>query len=116
MGQVTERVIWMNELKCTSKLVKQILETDPQTRNSDCILYFKVLHVISTRNGIRLQEMTVPDFLLNMKSYGFPGFETVRRARQKIQATYPGLAASKKISEMRMINETEFRVFARGDV
>lgn len=106
----------MNELKCTSKLVKRILETDPRTRNSDCILYFKVLHVVGTQKGIRINEMTVPDFLLNMKSYGFPGFETVRRSRQKIQATYPELSACDKVAGMRMINETEFRQFSRSEV
>ena len=106
----------MNELKCTSNLVKRILETDPQTRNSDCILYFKVLHVVGMQKGIKISELTVPDFLLNMKAYGFPGFETVRRTRQKIQATYPELAACEKIAAMRMINETEYRVYARSEV
>lgn len=87
----------MNELKTTAALVKHILETNPQARNSDSFLYLKVIQ-------------------LNINNIGFTGFETVRRARQKIQAQYPELAANKSVSAARMENEKDFRAFARGDV
>ena len=105
----------MTNLKATSHLVKDILETDPQTRNSDSFLYLKVLENIAEQKDINLQKITVPDFLTSSE-LPFPGFETVRRSRQKIQATYPELAACDKVEEMRMINESEYRQFARDGI
>ena len=106
----------MNDLKTTTKLVKAILEEDKQARNSDSFLYLKVLDHISQEKGIHLDGITVPDFLLSMNVLGFPGFETVRRTRQKIQQHNPELAACDNVKGMRMINETEFRRYARGEV
>ena len=106
----------MNDLNTTTKLVKVILEEDERARNSDSFLYFKVLNACGKRNGIDLYRMSVAAFLLDLDKLNVPGFETVRRTRQKIQATYPELAACDKIAGMRMINETEFRQYARSDV
>ena len=108
----------MNDLKTTTKLVKAILEQDEQSRNSDSRLYLKVLEVIAEQHGYNMKKMSVYHFLeCRASDYPFfPGFETVRRTRQKIQATYPELAACDKVSGMRMINETEFRQYARSEV
>lgn len=102
----------MNELKTTTKLVKAILEENKQARNSDSFLYLKVLEHISKQEGFAISHMTVPYFLENMKHYGFPGFETVRRTRQKIQAMFPELAACDKVADMRAAQEDEFRAYA----
>lgn len=106
----------MNKLKPTTKLVKAILEQDERTRNSDSFLYLKVLEHISLEKGIHLDGITVPDFLLSMKVLGFPPFESVRRSRQKVQQHHPELAACDKVAGMRMIQESEFRSYARGEV
>lgn len=106
----------MNELKTTAALVKHILETKPQTRNSDSLLYLHVIRYEANVLNIDFHNMTVTRFLLCMNIYGFTGFETVRRARQKIQAKYPELAASDSVSAARMENEKDFRAFARGDI
>lgn len=39
----------------------------------------------------------------------FPGFETVRRSRQKVQATYPDLAPSEAVGKRRAKNEVVYR-------
>ena len=104
----------MNELKTTTNIVKAILEENEQTRNSDSFLYLKVLEHISNKEGFAINHMTVPYFLENMKEYGFPGFETVRRTRQKIQAAFPELGACEKVSAMRSENEATFREYARS--
>ena len=106
----------MNDLKNTTALVKAILEQDKQCRNSDSFLYLKVLSVIGKRKGIDIDSMSVPYFLLNLQGTAFPGFETVRRTRQKIQAAYPELAACEAVEGFRMDNEKEFRAYAVGDV
>lgn len=106
----------MNELQTTTKLVKAILEEDKQARNSDSFLYLKVIETIADQKGINLYGISIPVFLVSMKENGFPGFETVRRTRQKVQQHHPELAACDNVKGMRMINETEFRKYSRGDV
>ena len=102
----------MNDLKTTTKLVKAILEEDKQTRNSDSYLYLKVLDHIAHRDGIFLAGMPVPYFLENMHTLGFPPFESVRRTRQKIQASFPELAACDEVEAMRAAQEYEYRAYA----
>lgn len=106
----------MNELKTTTKLVKAILEEDKQARNSDSFLYLKVLEHIADQKNIFIDAMPVPHFLMNMSAMGFSAFETVRRTRQKVQQHHPELAACDKVAGMRMIQESEFRSYARGEV
>ena len=101
------------ELYTTTKLVKQILEQDKRARNSDSFLYFRVLGVLGQAREIDINSMSVPTFLLNMAEYGFPCFETVRRTRQKIQQCNPELAANSNVEAQRIINEEEYRDYAR---
>ena len=106
----------MNDLNTISGLVKHILEQNKQARSSDSILYLKVLEHQSHEKGIDLRLLSVPVFLTEMKEQGFAAFETVRRARQKIQATYPELAACEVVEGFRAEKEKEFRAYAVGDV
>lgn len=106
----------MQSIKKTSEVVKAILQKDKQARSSDSYLYLKVITHTAEQIGVNLHGLSVPMFLLYGSDMGFVGFETVRRTRQKIQATYPELAASEAVEGFRMENEAEFRAFARGDV
>ncbi len=75
------------EIKSTHNLVLEILKQSPKARNSDNYLYYAVLASLGKRNGINIEKISVPHFLLHMKDFGvFPCFETVRRTRQKLQA------------------------------
>jgi hypothetical protein len=106
----------MNEiinLRTTKALVKTILEEDQRARNSDSYLYLKVIEYIAKQKQISLANITILHYLLHMKDYGFPPFESVRRARQKAQAENPELAASKEVVEQRADNETDYRNFSR---
>lgn len=106
----------MNDLKTTTALVKSILEQDKQCRNSDSFLYLKVLSVIGKQRGIDIEKMSVPFFLTHLHGAGFPGFETVRRTRQKLQQHHPELAACEAVEGYRAENEAEYRAYARGEV
>lgn len=106
----------MNDLKAVSAMVKSILAEDTQARNDDNVLYFKVLQIVSNRNSIDLQSMTVPVFLLKMKEYGLPGFETVRRSRQKVQADNPELEGTETTRRKRAKQEAVYREFATSEV
>ena len=106
----------MTDLKNTTALVRSILERDSQCRNSDSLLYMRVLATVGNQKGLDINAMSVPYFLLNLHGTEFPPFESVRRARQKVQAKYPELAASDKVNRFRAENEAEFRAYAAGEV
>ena len=101
------------ELKTTTDLVKELLAMFPDTRNNDNTLYYRVLAAIGKTNGIDIEKMSVPYFLLHLKEFGFPAFETVRRTRQKIQECNPNLAASADVEAGRKANESAFENYAR---
>lgn len=104
------------ELKTTKGLVKAILTDIPQTRNSDSLLYLKVLQRIAGENDINLEKISVPAFLVKLSDSPFPCFESVRRSRQQLQRELPELSADETVQEFRGQNEVEFREFARGCV
>lgn len=104
------------ELKTTKALVKAILEQYPKARNSDSFLYLKVLGVLADKEGMDMGRIPVTTFLLNMSAWNFPPFESVRRARQKLQRQFPELSASKEVQECRDENEFVFNAFASGEV
>lgn len=106
----------MSNLLAITGITKEVLEQYEQTRNSDSLLYLKVLERYSHERGIDLRLLSVPVFLKQMGEMGLPKFESVRRARQKLQATYPHLAADKAVEGFRMENEKTYREFARGEV
>ena len=106
----------MENLKTVSALVKNILEHDTKARNTDNHLYLKVLEHYSGLRGIDIHAMTVPVFLKELDRHYFPGFETVRRSRQKVQATYPDLAPTESVGRKRSKNEMVYKDFALSEV
>ena len=104
----------MSNLKNTTALVKWILERDKKARNSDSYLYMLVLERVSP---VSLSSgMTVLYFLDHMKELGAPPFESVRRARQKLQRKYPDLAPCEAVADARAVNELEYRAYAKEDI
>lgn len=102
------------DLIIIKRLVKEIMSTDTKARNSDSYLYLKVLDVVSVRKNFDLSNIHVKDYLLNMAEWGFPCFESVRRARQKLQREFPELSGNIKVQEARKERETVYREFARS--
>ena len=106
----------MPNLRKTTEIVKEILQSEKQARNSDSYLYLKVISNIAEQIGVNIHGLSVPTFLLSGADMGFVGFETVRRTRQKIQQHHPELAACKAVEDFRAENEKEFYAYAVGDV
>lgn len=106
----------MTDLKSTAALVQALLEQDANCRNSDGFLYLRVLFTHAEKNGINLNSMTIPEFLMHHHGTDFPIFETVRRTRQKLQQHHPELAACDAVEGFRAENELIFKAFAVGDV
>lgn len=106
----------MTELKNVTELVKIILLADERARNNDSFLYLRVLEYYACHNGIDLKRATVEWFFENRDGWGFPPPESVRRARQKLQAKYPDLSACDRVQEKRMEKEREYRAYALGEL
>lgn len=106
----------MNDLKTITALVRAFLETDKQCRNSDSFLYLKILEFYGKKKGIDIHSISIPYFLLNLKGMGFPPFESVRRARQKLQEHNPELAACEAVADSRAFNEEEYKKYAKEKV
>ena len=97
-------------------LVKDILREDQRARNSDSLLYLRVLKHIESEQMEKLASVTVFDFLLNLQGKVYPCFESVRRARQKIQREYPELSASEEVQAYRAENEAMYHEYARSEI
>ena len=98
------------ELIQVNKIVSRILEESPMTRNSDSLLYLTVIENIHPGVG----NLTIAGVLLNREALGIPCFETVRRARQKIQAEREDLRANPTVQDFRTEREIECREFYGG--
>lgn len=105
-----------NKLIQTTKLVKSILEKDKRARNSDNYLYYKIIEYVAIKNGVDINTISLPTFLLEMSAFGFPPFETVRRTRQKVQENYPELQACEVVQIARADLEQDYRTYARAVV
>ena len=100
----------MTELKNTTLLVKQVLETVPAARNSDNLLFIEVVKIIN----VNLIFRPLAEVLTNLKKYDLPSIETVGRCRRKLQAEFPELKAKKFVQEVRDDREEEFREWAKA--
>ena len=103
----------LKELNRVSKIVKKVLIDDTRARNSDARLYRKVIYQIGMNKGIDVGAMSVTYYLEHMKQLGFPAFETISRARRKIQAKHPELAGDDDVVAHREINEQVYREYAK---
>lgn len=100
-------------LQNTQKLVEELLKAKPETRSNDNILFLEVIKKIGTENGIDVSRMSVTELFTSMHSYGFPQMESVRRARQKLQASFPELRPSDEVLLRREMNEEEYKAYVR---
>lgn len=97
------------DIKKLEKLVFDILQTTPETRNCDELLYVKVC--IAINPDVRM--LRLDEVLLNTKELGIPQLETVGRYRRKIQQYHPELSAKTYIAECRKKREEEFENYSR---
>lgn len=102
----------MSKLMTTQKVVQDILQNDPKTRNSDDLLYLRTAERIAGRGVANLSFSSV---MIYRSMHGIPTYETVRRTRQKLQEKYPELRASKVVQQVREEYEEKYRAYARGE-
>lgn len=98
----------MDDLKKLEYKVYQMLQKDEDCRNSDNLLYLTYLK----DEGIDVKKISIDSFYSFFADYGVARFESVARARRKIQELYPDLRACEDVRKWRKENETEFREYA----
>lgn len=106
----------MEKFKSVTHLVKRILEIDERARNSDDYLYSMVAVCYGLNYGIDITKVSMIRFFTMRNEWDIPGYETVRRSRQKIQQHFPELRAKEEVDNNRQLRELEFREYARGSV
>ena len=95
------------EFKKVNVLVTYVLETYPKTRNSDNLVYLKVIETLGEGNA----RKPISEIFLNRELLGLPCFESVSRARRKIQAEREDLKANPIVQDFRTEKEEQFREF-----
>ena len=91
--------------------VEFLLAEFPETRESDEILYMKLLE----RDGrYDFSNITVLKFFRDREKAKVPSFKSVERARRKIQSDRPELMGSKQIQAARRKMEKNYREYYGG--
>lgn len=97
------------DVKKLEKMILDILQTVPETRDNDELLYINVCMKINpTIRVLRFDEV-----LLNTKALGIPQQETVERYRRKIQQYHSELHAKKHTENWRKQSEEEYKQYSK---
>lgn len=99
----------LTELKKVKEIVRRELIKSEKARDSDDYLYACVVFACKPW----ALNISVEQFLTRRAEFGIPGFETVRRTRQKVQAEHPELKGERV--EERKEAEKDFYKFAKED-
>ena len=102
----------MNDLKKIKAMVYEILKDHEEARSCDEILYYLVCKKVLWIQGKPISNMLLSAALLYRNELNLPKFESVRRARQKIQREHQWLKPKEKIAKQREAKEVEYKEFA----
>lgn len=95
-----------NVLNTIAYRVNKILKEVPETRTSDMVL-------IDEYKKRYFSEYSYTDIMRNNKEIGFPSFESITRARRKVQESNKDLL-NKDVADVRNELQKEYQEFARG--
>ena len=94
-------------MKEITKIVEDILIRDKKARNSDYYLWAQVCRV---KNGKRLNDPFIC-VIEAYSEYDLPRFESVSRARRKIQEKYTELKGCESVQRERAQKEQEYHQY-----
>lgn len=83
------KMMQMGQGKTVEQNVLAILRDCPEARYDDMVLYS---HYYNNYSFLPAGELPLSDLAENYKLYGLPCFESIRRARQRVQSCYPELS------------------------
>lgn len=104
----------MKKLLTIENEVKKILDKEPVARKDDMYLYF----IYCTKYGVLNSKAFVQLFYNKnfRKEYNVPVFESVSRARRKIQQEYEYLRPEKEVQDARTNKEADYIKYAINDI
>lgn len=97
-----------SELGTVKEQVIEVLAKYPKTRADDFLLYAAVYMEYYGVNG----NDSFVSVMRNHTAYGLPGFDSIRRCRQKVQAECAELRAPENIDTGRLDKQAEYIEFA----
>ena len=103
----------MGDLRKVSDLVLRILQQDADTRDSDDILYCRVLEHYGKRMGVDFNRVSTISFFKNARRYKIPSIETVGRCRRKMQEEYTDVRGTDNTVRKRQDRAKDFVDYAR---
>lgn len=83
----------MTQLRTIESKVLEILKDCPSTRYDDMEL---ILCYYNRFGDLRAGDLPFDDVVMNHKSLGLPCFESIRRARQRVQSCFPEYSRNPK--------------------
>lgn len=98
----------IQEMEKIQDTVKRVLMEHPSTRNSDTDLYIAVCKEVNP-TACRL---TLVDAFEHRKELGLPNYESVGRARRRLQSKYKELRACTAVEHQRAENYEEMKEWA----
>ena len=90
------------------EMVEKILRNHPKTRDDDNLLMYYVWKKINKD----LLNMSYTDILLN-KDINLPNYNSVTRARRKLQKRHIDLMSTRQIQKLRKQEEQEYIEYSR---
>lgn len=91
----------MNQQQTVESRVLSVLKDCPKARFDDMIL---MMHYYNRYGKCpRAGELPFDDLAFNYRRYGLPCFETIRRARQRVQSLFPEYSRSSETDDDGMV-------------
>lgn len=97
-------------LNTLEKVVKEVLESDPTTRDDNFKLYAKVVIDIC---GIKNSNSFI-EVMFNHSQYDLPPMESVTRTRRAVVNKFPELSSSAQVKDFRKSQEKEYAKYSKG--
>lgn len=98
----------MNKLYKVEDIVYQVLKEHVSTRSDDFLLVMFVYNKI-----LDTTELSFNEIMINHKQLKLPYFESISRARRRLQNIFEELRPSKEVQEARDEEQLIYREYAR---
>lgn len=99
----------MNKLYKVEDIVYQVLKEVPEARKDDFVLVAEVYNRIQPL----INNVSFNRVMLAHKELGLPYFESISRARRRLQSIFEELRPSKEVQEARDEEQLVYREYAR---
>lgn len=107
----------MKKLLKITELVKGILEENEETRDDDNLLWLEAIRETAyKRDCVYVLDWSIAGLMNNIRNLHLPTFESVSRARRKLQEKYPELRGEEKARKEREKREEIYKEYARNEL